>query len=138
MGNGSIMISDSTTGTAVVVEITDEGIGVRNGVDGMIGNCNDRTIDMSSGKPYQNNVNWPVDDTMKKQQPLTVEQLKQKMGSQSVLQWHNIMSVIFIPAENRMLMSCGRYRAALGNFTEYKLFQNGENKDIGGSETIKP
>ena len=68
-------------------------------------------------------TNSPAGETLKKLTgPLGLEQMRRVVADPAVMRGHNLLCALFVPAENRMLLSCGRIRAAQGKFTEYKLF----------------
>jgi hypothetical protein len=130
LGNGSIIISDATAKEAIVIELHNGLVGLRRSKTQMIGNANHYTKaawkKLPAGLPA-NRADWPVCSEARKHgqagQNLTSKDLQAIMSSKAVLQDINLLSVIFKPSENSMLLSCGSYRAASRVFSKYKLFE---------------
>lgn len=134
LGNGSVLISDAGKKKALVVELYEGDVGVRrpNAKEQMIGNANHYVAaawkKLPAGMP-SGRASWPTcHEAAKQGKGLTSDKVKAVMASYAVLQNINIVSVIFKPKANKMLLSCGRLRAAKGTFTEYELFPKPKQK----------
>ncbi len=126
LGNGSVLISDAVRKKAVVVELCEGKIAVRKSTDSMIGNANHYTTE-AWGKPPRGyprgKAGWPTCSAARKQgEKLAADDVKRVMSAPSVLQRINLLSVVFRPAANKMLLACGKEPAAAGKFREYPLF----------------
>jgi len=123
MGNGSILISGAGARTALVVEIYDGHVAERRPEDEMIGNANHVTTDLGVPGLEPGSPTWPTCTAARLVgKPLDPDRARQVMADEMVLQPINILSVIFVPEDNCMFLSCGRMRAAAGEFTRYELF----------------
>jgi len=123
LGNGSILISDARRKKAVVVEVFDGHVAVREAEGEMIGNANHVTTDLGIEGIEAGSPTWPACTVARYLgPPLDTDKLQQVMSDELVMLPINILSVIFVPAQNRMLLSRGRLRAAEGEFREYELF----------------
>jgi len=89
----------------------------------MIGNANHVTTDLGDAGVEAWGVDRPTCEVARTiGKPLTVEKAKKVMSHRRVLQTINIVSVVLVPSRNKMFLSCGRLRAAEGEFTEYEIF----------------
>ncbi len=124
--NGSVLISSAKERSAAVVEIIDGRIGVRRplkSVD-MIGNANHPTREAGLVARNYGAANAPIcDAALALKGPFTPERVKQIMADPRVLNADNLMSLIFVPAENRMLLGVQGSPAAKGEFVEMPLFE---------------
>lgn len=126
LDSGCVLISDAKGKTAVVVEIYAGKVGVREAGKGeaMICCANHATTDAAPENRRSGPADWPLCRVARKlDKPLTADLTRQCLGDPEVLQSINMLSVVFLPAANKMLLSCGRMRAAEGPFTEYTLFE---------------
>jgi hypothetical protein len=124
LGNGSVLISDATAKTAVVVEILDGETGMRKADGGLIANANHPTREAGwTGLRGFGPADSPAGDVARALGArLDVEKTRGVMADRRVLASINLLSVVFVPAKNKMHLSCGRTRAAEGEFKEYELF----------------
>ena len=124
VGNGSVMISDARAGKAVVVEIVGERVTVRQGGDSMI--CNANYASGPGGKrPWWRPAEYPAAEVARRMGPgLSPRQVQRILGDRNVMLPINLLSVVFVPQDNTMHLSCGRYRAATKKFREYTLFED--------------
>jgi len=122
LGNGSVLISDASRRTAIVVEVIGERVAVRRGLDDMIGNANHPAID-AWGRVDQTAAERPACEVAREiDGRLDVDEVRDILADRRVLMHINLLSVIFVPARNRMHLACGRSRPAQGEFVEYVLF----------------
>ncbi len=127
LGSGCVLISDAKNKTAVVVEIYAGRVGVRQAGknEAMICCANHATTDAAPENRRSGPADWPLCRVARKLgKPLTADLTRQCLADPEVLQDINMLSVVFLPRANKMLLSCGRMRAAEGTFTEYTLFEN--------------
>ncbi len=125
MGSGSILISDSAKKTALVVEVSGGRTAVRRPAKGasMIGNANHATREAGLPGMRYGRADWPTCEVAAEPgKPLDVAAAERVLADRRVLQWINMVSVVFDPAANRMHLSCGRMKAAEGVFREYRIF----------------
>jgi hypothetical protein len=125
MGSGSILISDSGKKTALVVELSGGKVAVRRPAAGqsMIGNANHATSEAGLPGLKRGDASWPTCEVAAElKKPLDVAAAEKVLADQRVLQWINIVSVVFDPTANKMHLSCGRTKAAEGAFREYQIF----------------
>jgi hypothetical protein len=124
LGNGSVLVSDATGKTAVVVEILGGEVRVRKPDGDLIANANHPTkeagwTDLRGLGPPDS----PAGDAARALgAKLDADKARGVMADRRVLLDCNLVSVVFQPARNRMFLSCGRARAAEGEFKEYELF----------------
>jgi hypothetical protein len=126
MDNGAVVISDATARTAEVVEIVEGKVGVRRAAkdEEMIGAANHPTTEAVPENRRTGPADWPMCRVARRLgKPLTPELMKKTLADPEVIQDINMLSVVFLPSANKMLLSCGRMRAAEGVFIEYKLFE---------------
>ncbi len=124
--NGSIMISHAPSRRAVVVELVEGEVAVRQATGPWIANANHATRE-AGPEPA-----WEYDDAAKpfgpllagNETPLDVDAVKRLLAHPKVMLQDNIVSVIFTPDRNRMWLACGRYGAAEGPFVELAIFPN--------------
>ena len=127
LGNGSILVSDARLGRALVVDVFDGHVGVREGEDGITGNANHVTTDLGEAGVRPSRLDWPAPEVARALgRPLSAQDVRHVMAHEKVMLSINIVSVVFLPAQNKMLLSCGRLRAARGEFVEYTLFPHAE------------
>ncbi len=129
LGNGSVMISDANAKAAVVVEVIDGVVTTRQPVAELIANANHATCGKSD-KPDRDTSrdNAPAGDVASDAKAaMGPKEVQGVMGSFKVIQLINILSVVFVPADNKMYLACGRYRAAAGEFTEHVIFPPAKN-----------
>ncbi|MFP4581006.1 MAG: C45 family autoproteolytic acyltransferase/hydrolase [Candidatus Sumerlaeia bacterium] len=113
LDNGSILISDNRARTAAVIETYQGEVGVRRAREDMIGNANHYTTDAGIQGVRTSSATWPTCDAARKiEVKFGIQEMKAIMRSESVLQSHNLLSVIFDPANNRMYLSSGASPAA--------------------------
>lgn len=126
MGNGAVMISDAKIPKAVVIEMMNGEIAVREADQpGLISAANHPTAEagLKTAVSQQRSAFEPVSrvaQTLGKE--LAPEQAQAVMSHADVLLRINITSVVFLPGDNRMLLSAGTVPAALGHYQEYTLF----------------
>lgn len=123
--NGSIMISDANAKTAVVVELIDGKVGVRDaGNRPMIGNANHATRD--SGVQGARRYGDPDAPTCTVASaiggPLDPADMQGVMRHRRVLASINLLSVVFVPADNRMYIAAAKAPAASGDFHTFEMF----------------
>jgi hypothetical protein len=127
LGNGSILVSDAQRKRAVVVDVFDANVGVREAAECIIGNANHVTTELGRDDVRAANIDWPACGVATMfGKPLVPDDVRRVMADSRVILPINIVSVVFMPSQNRMLLSCGRLRAAEGEFTEYELFPTAE------------
>ncbi len=127
MDNGAVIISDATAKTAVVLEVVEGKVGVRKAAkdEDMICAANHPTTDAVPENRRTGPADWPLCQVARRLgKPLTPDSMKKCLADRDVIQDINMLSVVFLPSANKMLLSCGRMRAAEGPFTEYKLFES--------------
>jgi predicted choloylglycine hydrolase len=126
MDNGSILLSDSKSREAIVVETRAGKTAVRRASGGMIGNANHYTRECGLGGDGGLGAGWPVLDAAAKiGAKHDVESLKKIMAAPEVLQRNNLLSVIFDPSNNRMWLASGTTPAASrGPFLEIPIFED--------------
>jgi hypothetical protein len=107
-----------------VVEILDGETGMRKADGGLIANANHPTREAGwTGLRGFGPADSPAGDVARALGArLDVEKTRGVMADRRVLASINLLSVIFQPAKNKMQLSCGRTRAADGEFREYELF----------------
>ena len=121
LGSGSVLLSDAVQKKAVVLEVINGAVDLREPSGDLIGNGNTRA---SMLKAAGRSVDSPAGDVAREMGgALDVKKITRVMADRRVLQSINILSVVFVPAKNRMYLSCGRYYAAKGEFKEYPLFR---------------
>ena len=126
VGNGSVMISDARARKAIVIEMFDGKIGMRDPRNCMIGNANHATREAgltnvsrfgSPGAPV-----CPIAAAMGK---LDVEKAKRVMADPRVCQQINLQSVLFVPEHNVMYFASGATPAAQkAPFRRFTLFRD--------------
>jgi len=135
LGDGSVMISDARAARAVVVEIVNGKAGVRTAKDHLIANANHPTSE-AGFKGGRHSAEYPAGEVARSFPPaLAPLQVAEIMRHRKVLQYSNLLSVIFVPQANVMYLSCGRYRAAAGEFKRYEIFphaRGGAGQDADG------
>lgn len=123
--NGSIMISDATAKSAVVVELIDGKVGVRDaGNRPMIGNANHATRDSGvKGARRYGDADAPTCSVASGiTGPLGPDEMQGVMRHGRVMQSINLLSVVFVPADNRMYVAATKAPAARGKFTPLEMF----------------
>lgn len=126
LGSGSILISDAEAKRAVVVEMINGEIGVREatGAGTMIGNANHPTA--QAHLKTARRVGAAEEPTQRVAQqlkePLDARAVQKVLTDKDVLLRINLMSVIFEPEKNRMYLATGTAPAALGPYRAFELF----------------
>jgi len=141
LDDGSIMISDARAKRAVVVEVIDGRVGVRQPRknEPMIGNANHCT-DEANVRGFtwvpRRRASWPTVDVARNLRgPIDADTMRTVLADRRVLQSINIQSIVFEPSENRMIMSIATGHAAKGRFVEYRLFPDRSKPAPAPAET---
>lgn len=135
--NGSIMISDAAAKSAVVVELIDGKVGVRDaGNRPMIGNANHATRDSGvEGARRYGDPDAPACTVASGiTGPLDADDVQGVMRHGRVMQSINLLSVVFVPADNRMYVAATKAPAARGKFTPLEMFTAPGNAPAPGSD----
>lgn len=143
LDNGTILISDAVARSACVVEVFNGQVGVRRADGCVIGNANHMTEEAGlEGVPVGPASHPACDVARRMGGPLDAGKVRRVMADPHVMMDINILSAVFLPSSNRMLLSCGRMRAAQGEFREYALFPDrgpvGEPSEEMGEEAEGP
>ena len=106
------------------MEVFDGQVGERESKDGVIGNTNTGTKETGVTGPELGPAETPACGIARKLAlKFGPDSLRQVLADPKVLATNNIVSVIFNPSANLMLLSCGQSEAAKGKFVEYQLFE---------------
>ena len=109
----------------LVIELFNGQIGIRYGRNQMIGNANHATKETGvKNVPRMGSATSPtVDVANQLGRGLDVGELKKVMADRRVCKQINLLSVVFVPDENKMHLACGCKPAAHSEFKTYTLFK---------------
>lgn len=127
LDNGSVMISDATNKTAAVLDLWDGQVGVRRADGPLVGNANSITtregLTGNGWKRWIGTADTHACVIAAGLGELDAAKIRRVMTDPKVLASYNLLSVVFVPAENRMLLAAGAMPAGEGEFREYRLFE---------------
>jgi predicted choloylglycine hydrolase len=123
--DGSMMISSTTEKNAIVIDVRNKKILVRNPLSTDSFLVNDNTC-------YFDSVGKLCEDKYKKSsfyqvvegtEAIDIKKAQSVMANAKVLQSINILTAVFCPEKDRLYLAYGRYEAAQGPYEEIRLFE---------------